>query len=149
MLYVIYRMTTIYNPNIGTIAKIIFKVEIKKERKKRGVSKQRLLFLSRFCQHTFPSGSYCVRLPLHCLNESQKHLGTGERRDELEFVGTTGRRGWCRGGVCRVQVMSVGWTILNGTLTDWNLLTGMWRAANPGHEKLKMFQTDVQMQEVW
>lgn len=31
MLYVIYRMTVIYNPNIGIIAKIIFKVEIKKK----------------------------------------------------------------------------------------------------------------------
>lgn len=30
MLYVIYRMTVIYNPNTGIIAKIIFKVEIKK-----------------------------------------------------------------------------------------------------------------------
>lgn len=31
MLYVIYRMTSIYNPNIGITAKIIFKVEIKKK----------------------------------------------------------------------------------------------------------------------
>lgn len=31
MLYVIYRMTIIYNPNIGITAKIIFKVEIKKK----------------------------------------------------------------------------------------------------------------------
>lgn len=58
MLYVIYRMTIIYNPNIGIIAKIIFKVEIKK--KSRGVSKQQQLFFSQFCQHTFPSGLYCV-----------------------------------------------------------------------------------------
>lgn len=31
MLYVIYRMTIIYNPNIGIVAKNIFKIEIKKK----------------------------------------------------------------------------------------------------------------------
>lgn len=33
-------MTIIYNPNIGIIAKIIFKIEIKKKKKEKAVSKQ-------------------------------------------------------------------------------------------------------------
>lgn len=51
-------MTIIYNPNIGIITKIIFKVEIKK--KDRGVLKQQYVFFSQFCQHTFPSGLNCA-----------------------------------------------------------------------------------------
>lgn len=86
-------MTIIYNPNIGIIAKIIFKVEIKK--KDRGVLKQQYVLFSRFCQHTFPSGLNCaewLRLPLHSLNESQEYLCT-DAEDELEVVNTTGRGG--------------------------------------------------------
>lgn len=33
MLYAIYRMTVIYNPNTGIIAKVTFEIELKKNQK--------------------------------------------------------------------------------------------------------------------
>lgn len=86
-------MTIIYNPNIGIITKIIFKIEIRENIEE--FSKQQLLFFSQFSQRAFPSHLCCVewlKLHLHSLNESQKHLRT-DGRDELQVVNTTGQGG--------------------------------------------------------
>lgn len=85
-------MTVIYNPNTGIIAKIIFKIEIKK--KKEFESNNSCSSVSFVSTH-FPSGLYCVewlKRPHHSLNGSQIYL-RADTRDEVEVVNVTEQRG--------------------------------------------------------
>lgn len=128
MVCVIYRMTVIYNPNIGIITKIII-ISRYKLRKKRSFKATIVVLQSVFFSTPFHH---------HSLNESQRYLCT-DARDELE-VANAAEQGeevlkW-HFEVFGVCVMSVSWTILNGTLTDWNLYwlcVCVWRTTNLGH----------------
>lgn len=139
-------MTVIYNPNTGIIAKIIFKIETKKKIRSfesnnscssvSFVSTPFLLVriaLSDWSSLITPWMNHRnISVPTREMNATEK--GGQYWRDTLQFFG--------------VRVMSVGWTILHGTSTDWNLdrlACGELRSWAP--ERLKMFQTGVQSQE--
>lgn len=62
----------IYSLSIVIITNIIFKLEINKIKE---FQSNNTYFFSQFCQHTVPSGSYCIerlKLPHHSLNELEK-----------------------------------------------------------------------------
>lgn len=75
MVYVIYRMTVIYNPNIGIITKIII-ISRYKLRKKRSFKETIVVLQSVFFSTLSHQNS---------LNESQRNLCT-DARDELEVA---------------------------------------------------------------
>lgn len=148
MLYVIYRMTVIYNTNTGIITKIIFKIEIKFLKKKESNNSCLIGFVS-------------TPFPLICITLSDWNslitpwMNHKNKSVPMRWAGS----GECSGArravlmwhfaISEVGVISIGLDYnLNGTFTDWNLywiMSGELQTSNT--EQLKMFQTDVQSQE--
>ncbi len=134
MLYVIYRMTVIYNPNTGIIAKIIFKIEIKKKIRSlkativvlQSVLSAHLSFWFVLRWETEAPSSLPEWLTKKSLLMQEKWAGSCECNGVRRVVLT-----W-HFAVFGVWVMSMGWTILNGTLTDWNLYDLYVESYKPG-----------------
>lgn len=109
MLYAIYRMTVIYKPNTGIIAKVTFKIEIRKNHKESNNNSSLVCFV---CD-TFTSG-----FVFHWATETPSSLPVTKSRkisrDELEVVNETEQREravlmWH----FAVWLMSVGGTIVS------------------------------------
>lgn len=151
MLYVIYRMTIIYNPSTGFIAKIIFKIEIKKINKslKATIVVLQSSVLSAHLSFWFVL-CWVTEAPLLSPNEWQKYLLTQEESWRLWMQRSEREVLQWHLEVFGVWVMSTDWTNLNGTMTDSNLYWLVWRATNRNHWALKAFtKTSEHKRRVW
>lgn len=153
MLYVIYRMTIIYNPNICIIAKIIFKVEIKKKKIEEiqsnnscssvsFVSTPFLLVRTASSDWGSPYAPWMRHKNISVLTQEMSWKLQMQQGKE----GNTKVKFWVFGN----WLMSMGWTTPNGTLTDFNPYWLVCEELQIGATKLlKMVQIQIWTQEVF